>query len=69
MSTKVKLGDRIFFVDFENNKPVRIKERKLHAKGTIYECYYNAPYWNARHHSTGSKKTIVSQIIEMAQNA
>ena len=60
-TVKVEIDDRIFFVDFDDNKKVlRIKERK---KGELR----NSNYWNARFHGgSGSEKTMASRIIKKA---
>ena len=47
----IRDGERKFLVTFnENDKPLAIKERRLHAPGTFYECWFNASIW---HHSQG----------------
>lgn len=48
--------------------PVRIKERKIHEKGKPWECFYDVPYWSAKHHAMGSSTTMPSRIIAEAKN-
>ena len=62
---QVMVNDRKFVVDLEDDgTPIRIKERKVYAKGSLYESFYNAPYWSAKHHRLGKTNTIVARILE-----
>lgn len=66
-SVRVSMENRVFIVDFdENNNPLRIKERKMYAKGSPFEAFYNATYWNAKHHNLSKKP---AEIIKRALNA
>lgn len=63
----VTVDGRKFVVDLDGDgKPLSIKERKLHAPGEHWECWFNAPYW---HHSRklGGPKTMPSRIIAAAK--
>ena len=56
---KVILNDRIFFVDFDNNKKaLRIKELKSGQR-------LLASFWNAKVHQL-SERSIANQIIQKA---
>lgn len=66
MKKTVKLEGRTFMVFLdEQGQPQRIYERKLFAPGTHYECWFNRPYWHAKHHQGHIRPTsIVSRLIK-----
>lgn len=69
-SKTVTVDGRKFIVDFnEAGEPVRIKERKTHGTGKPWECLYNAPYWNAKHHKLGGPDTLPMRILAAAKGA
>jgi hypothetical protein len=69
-SVYVQIEGREFLVDFdENGEPCQVKERKSYARGTMYEAFYNAPYWSAKHHPLGSSGTMLARIARAAAQA
>lgn len=70
MRRVVRFRNRTFIVerDVEGN-PLRITERKRlptrfpNDPGRLY----NAPYWHRKFHRIGGPKTIVSQILKLAE--
>lgn len=65
----IELDGRKFIVDLDKDKnPIRIKERKKYGKYPL-DGWYNAPYWDAKHHSIGSDTTIVARILKKAIDA
>lgn len=68
-TVSVTLDDVKYIVTFnENDKPLAVKERRMHAPGTLYSAWYNAPLW---HHSHGpvSPRSKFHPIIEAARKA
>ena len=66
-SVWVELGGVKFAVTFnENDKPLAIKERRMHAPGTFYSAWHNAPRW---HHSHGplSPRSKLYSVLEEAR--
>lgn len=65
--TKVaRLDGRTFYVRYgANGKPLRISERKKYGRSPI-DGWYNAVYWNAKHHPIGKGDTMVKKILAAA---
>lgn len=58
----VKINHRRFIVEFADDAPRRIMERKL-----IHGKLRTASYWYPRHHQSRGRNTIVQQILRAAQ--
>lgn len=58
-----RLDGRTFIVVYKDGVAMQIKERKLWAQGTIYECWQNAPYWHRKHHAVSK---LIKRILEIA---
>lgn len=67
-AVRVHVDDRHFIVEFNaDGEVLRIKERRLYAKGTLYEAWCQASYWVASSHSLGTRDTRPKRIIAAAR--
>jgi hypothetical protein len=63
----VEVDGRRFAVHFDDGgTPQRIKERKLGGIGR-HTYYYDATYWDARHHAVGRDWTVTARVLAAAK--
>jgi imidazoleglycerol phosphate dehydratase HisB len=63
----VEVDGRKFAVHFDDKGiPQRIRERKLGGKAPI-TYYYDATYWDARHHAIGADWTVTARVLAAAK--
>lgn len=65
----VKLDGRHFIVKLDDEGPRVVYERKLYTGCRFSTSYYNSPYWSRKHHKVGKPWTVVSRVLEAAENA
>lgn len=66
-SVIIRIDGRLFTVDFDSEGfAIRIKERKIYARGEIYQCFYNSLYWRSKPNEVCSQ--TVSKIISLAKD-